>query len=63
MLKCAVIAYLVHHITNTEECFEASKLFIKIDLNSDGRIEKYELVQGFEKYWGFQRRRLRKKLI
>ena len=37
MLKCAVIAYLVHHITNTEECFEASKLFIKIDLNSDRR--------------------------
>ena len=52
MLKCAVIAYLVHHITNTEECFEASKLFIKIDLNYDGRIEKHELIQGFQKYWG-----------
>ena len=52
MLKCAVIAYLVHHLTNTEECMEASKLFIKIDLNSDGKIEKHELIQGFEKYWG-----------
>ena len=30
MLKCAVVAYLVHHLTNTEECMEASKLFIKI---------------------------------
>ena len=52
VLKCAVIAYLVHHLTNTEQCQEASKLFIKIDLNSDGKIEKHELIQGFEKYWG-----------
>ena len=55
ILKCAVIAYLVHHITNTEECFEASKLFIKIDLNCDGRIEKHELIRGFEKYWGISK--------
>ena len=44
VLKCAVIAYLVHHLTNTEECMEASKLFTKIDLNSDGKIEKHELI-------------------
>ena len=55
ILKCAVIAYLVHHITNTEECFEASKLFIKIDLNYDGKIEKHELIQGFQKYWGISK--------
>ena len=55
ILKCAVIAYLVHHITNTEECFEASKLFIKIDLNYDGKIEKHELIQGFIKYWGISK--------
>ena len=62
MLKCAVIAYLVHHITNTEECFEASKLFIKIDLNSDGRIEKHELIQGFEKYWGISKEEAKEKV-
>ena len=62
MLKCAVIAYLVHHITNTEECFEASKLFIKIDLNSDGKIEKHELVQGFEKYWGISKDEAKEKV-
>jgi calcium-dependent protein kinase len=55
ILKCAVIAYLVHHLTNTEECMEASKLFIKIDLNYDGKIEKHELIQGFEKYWGISK--------
>ena len=55
ILKCAVIAYLVHHLINTEECIEASKLFIKIDLNCDGKIEKHELIQGFEKYWGISK--------
>ena len=42
MLRCAVIAYLVHHNTNTEQCTEASKLFNKIDINGDGKIEQYE---------------------
>jgi calcium-dependent protein kinase len=62
ILKCAVIAYLVHHITNTEECNEASKLFNKIDINSDGRIEKHELIQGFEKYWGISENEAREKV-
>jgi calcium-dependent protein kinase len=62
MLKCAVIAYLVHHITNTEECFEASKLFIKIDLNYDGKIEKHELIQGFIKYWGISKEEAEEKV-
>ena len=62
ILKCAVIAYLVHHITNTEECFEASKLFIKIDLNNDGKIEKHELVQGFQKYWGISESEAKEKV-
>ena len=62
MLKCAVIAYLVHHLTNTEECLEASKLFIKIDLNSDGKIEKHELIQGFQKYWGITEEEAKEKV-
>ena len=62
ILKCAVIAYLVHHITNTEECLEASKLFIKIDLNSDGKIEKHELVPGFEKYWNISKKEAKEKV-
>ena len=62
VLKCAVIAYLVHHLTNTEQCMEASKLFIKIDLNSDGKIEKHELIQGFEKYWGIPKEEVKEKV-
>ena len=62
MLKCAVVAYLVHHLTNTEECIEASKLFNKIDLNSDGKIEKHELIQGFQKYWGMPEDEVKEKV-
>ena len=62
MLKCAVIAYLLHHLTNTEECMEASKLFTKIDLNSDGKIEKHELIQGFQKYWGIPEEEVKEKV-
>ena len=62
VLKSAVIAYLIHHITNTEECLEASKLFNKIDLNSDGKIEKKELIQGFEKYWGISKEETKEKV-
>jgi len=62
MLKCAVIAYLVHHIINSEECTEASKLFIKIDLNSDGKIEKHELIHGFEKYWNISKKEAKEKV-
>ena len=62
MLKCAVVAYLVHHLTNTEECMEASKLFNKIDLNSDGKIEKHELIQGFQKYWGIPEDEVKEKV-
>ena len=62
ILKCTVIAYLVHHITNTEQCLEASKLFNNIDLNSDGKIEKHELIQGFEKYWGISKEEAKEKV-
>ena len=61
ILKCMVIAYLVHHLTNTEECMEPSKLFIKIDLNSDGKIEKHELIQGFQKYCGIPEEEIKEK--
>ena len=62
MLKCAVVAYLVHHLTNTEECIEASKLFNKIDLNSEKKKKKHELIQGFQKYWGMPEDEVKEKV-
>ena len=62
MLRCAVIAYLVHHNTNIEQCVEAGKLFNRIDLNNNGRIEKEELIKGIEKYWNLTRNEVEKQV-
>jgi len=62
MLRCTVIAYLVHHNTNIEQCVEAGKLFNKIDLNNNGRIEKEELIKGIEKYWKLNRSEVEKQV-
>ena len=62
MLRCAVIAYLVHHNTNHEQCIQASKLFNKIDLNGDGKIEKKELLEGMMTYWKLPKDKIEKEI-
>jgi calcium-dependent protein kinase len=48
ILRCAVIAYLVHNSTQLNQAHEAIKLFNKIDKNGDGKITKEELYSGFQ---------------
>ena len=48
ILRCAVIAYLVHNSTQLNQAHEAIKLFNKIDKNGDGKITKEELFSGFQ---------------
>ena len=62
MLRCAVIAYLVHHNTNIEQCIEAEKLFNKIDLDSNGKIEKHELKKGMLEYWKLSEKEIEKEI-
>lgn len=62
MVRCAVIAYLVHHNTNMQQCNEASKLFNKIDLNGDGKIEKHELLEGIMNYWKLPKLQIEKEV-
>ena len=50
ILRCAVIAYLVHNNTQLKEAHEAIKLFNQIDENGDGRITKEELYNGLQSY-------------
>ena len=50
ILRCAVIAYLVHNNTQLKEAHEAIKLFNQIDENGDGRITKEELYNGLQHY-------------
>ena len=51
MIRTLAVAFLVHHMTDSNECNETSKLFHQIDTNCDGRIEKQELIDGLIKYW------------
>ena len=62
ILYCAVIAYLVHHNTNDEQCIEAGKLFNKIDLDCNGKIEKDELKKGMMEYWKLSEEEIEKEV-
>ena len=61
IIKCAVIAYLVHQNTNIKECINASKLFTEIDLNKDGKLERNELENAYIKYYGVSVKKAREK--
>ena len=52
LIKCAVIAYLVHQNTHLDQCKMASKLFRSIDLEHDGKLSKNELINAYIKYLG-----------
>ena len=52
IIKCAVLAYLVHQNSNIKECIDASKLFTDIDLNKDGKLEKNELEYAYVQFCG-----------
>ena len=61
IIKCAVLAYLVHQNTNDKKCINASYLFNEIDLNKDGKLEKNELESAFIKYFELTPDQARKK--
>ena len=62
LLYCAVIAYLVHNNSNDEQCIEAGKLFNKIDLDGNGKIEKDELKKGLLEYWKLSEKEIEKEI-
>ena len=51
IIKCAVLAYLVHQNTNIKECREASKFFSSLDSDHDGKLLKTELIGAYMKYY------------
>jgi len=50
VLKCAILAYLVHNNIQLNQVHEAIKLFNKIDKNGDGQISREELYKGLENF-------------
>ena len=51
ILRCTIIAYLVHNNIQLNQVHDAIKLFNHIDKNGDGQITREELKKGFEDYW------------
>ena len=51
IIKCAVLAYLVHQNTNIQQCKDAGKLFRALDLDHDGKLEKKEFIYAYMKYF------------
>ena len=50
ILRCAVIALLVHNSIQLNQAHDAVKLFNQIDRNGDGKISKDELFDGLQPY-------------
>ena len=50
IIRCAVLAYLVHQNTNIKPCQDASKLFNSLDTDHDGKLVKQDLVNGYLRY-------------
>ena len=48
ILRCAVIALLVHNSIQLNQAHDAVKLFNKIDKNGDGKITREELFNGLQ---------------
>ena len=61
IIKCAVLAYLVHQNTNIPQCLQAIKLFNEIDLNQDGKLEPSELEYAYMKFYGMNQREANQK--
>ena len=51
IIKCAILAYLVHQNTNINECQLASKLFNSLDTDHDGKLMKDDLIYAFKRYY------------
>ena len=51
IIKCAVLAYLVHQNTHLKECQDASKLFNSLDKDHDGKLKKNDLIYAYKEYF------------
>jgi len=62
ILRCTIIAYLVHNNIQLNQVHEAIKLFNKIDKNGDGQICREELYNGLEDFLNLSGEELQEKV-
>ena len=62
ILRCTIIAYLVHNNIQLNQVHEAIKLFNKIDRNGDGQISREELYKGLENFLNLSGKELEEKV-
>ena len=51
IIRCAVLAYLVHQNMNIKPCQDASKLFDSLDTDHDGKLSKKDLINAYLRYY------------
>jgi calcium-dependent protein kinase len=51
IIRCAVLAYLVHQNMNIKPCQDASKLFNSLDIDHDGKLSKKDLINAYLRYY------------
>ena len=51
IIRCAVLAYLVHQNMNIKPCQDASKLFNSLDTDHDGKLSKKDLINAYLRYY------------
>ena len=51
-MQQAAMAFIVSQLANKEELLELQKAFQALDKNSDGKLTREELIDGYSKLYG-----------
>jgi calcium-dependent protein kinase len=62
-LKQATLHYIAHQLISKEETEELRKVFMKLDINNDGKLSYSEIVEGYKNYFGSLQPEIEGKMI
>ena len=47
-----MLTYIVSQLVSNEEIQHSKEIFLALDINNDGKLQRAELVSGFKKLYG-----------